>query len=90
MASLLIHSLSQSHLDENKGSRCISLHGPYYSTVVSLGAADFELEELRGKLDEQGLAIAEKQEASVNSRKKLAETTKGGRLLGVLHRTYRR
>ena len=63
---------------------------PHCVTVVSFGAADFELEELRGKLDEQGLAIAEKQEASVNSRKKLAETTKGGRLFDVLYCTYRR
>ena len=63
---------------------------PHCVNIVSLGAADFELEELRGKLDEQGLAIAEKQEASVNSRKKLAETTKGGRLLDVLYSTNRR
>jgi hypothetical protein len=39
--------------------------------------AEFDLETLRGKLDENGLAIAEKQEASVNSRKQLAERTKG-------------
>lgn len=38
---------------------------------------DFQLEDLRAKLDEKGLAIAERQQASVNSRKKLAELTKG-------------
>ena len=39
--------------------------------------ADLQLEDLRVQLDEKGLAIAERQEASVSSRRKLAETTKG-------------
>ncbi len=39
--------------------------------------AEFDLDTLRGKLDEQGLAIAESQEASMKNRKKLAESTKG-------------
>lgn len=39
--------------------------------------AEFDLETLRGTLDEKGLAIAETQEASVKSRKQLAEKTKG-------------
>ena len=43
----------------------------------SLPCAEFQLEDLRVQLDEKGLAIAERQEASVMSRKKLAETTKG-------------
>lgn len=40
-------------------------------------AADFSLETFRHKLDEQGMSIAENQEQSVKSRKKLAETTRG-------------
>lgn len=36
----------------------------------------FDLEGLRSKLDEQGLAVANAQEASVRSRKALAERTK--------------
>ena len=39
--------------------------------------AEFDLTELRSALDSQGLAIAERQETSVTSRRKLAETTKG-------------
>lgn len=41
-------------------------------------AAEFDLEGLRSKLDEQGLAVANAQEASVRSRKALADRTKGG------------
>ncbi|CAL8464232.1 g3767 [Coccomyxa elongata] len=37
---------------------------------------DFELEAFRHKLDEQGLTIAENQELSLTSRRKLAETTR--------------
>ncbi|BDA49351.1 Protein CASP [Coccomyxa sp. Obi] len=37
---------------------------------------DFELEAFRHKLDEQGLTIAENQELSLKSRRKLAETTR--------------
>jgi len=44
---------------------------------TSLVAADFSLETFRHKLDEQGMSIAENQEQSVKSRKKLAETTRG-------------
>ena len=46
--------------------------------------AEFDLEGLRTQLDEQGLAVATAQEASVRSRKALADRTKGGRsrLLG--------
>lgn len=40
-------------------------------------AAEFDLDTLRGTLDEQGLAIAESQEASLKNRKRLAESTKG-------------
>ena len=39
--------------------------------------AEFSLETFRHKLDEQGMSIAENQEQSVKSRKKLAETTRG-------------
>ena len=38
---------------------------------------EFSLETFRHKLDEQGMSIAENQEQSVKSRKKLAETTRG-------------
>ena len=40
-------------------------------------SADFSLETFRHKLDEQGMSIAENQEQSVKSRKKLAECTRG-------------
>jgi len=40
--------------------------------------AEFDLEGLRVQLDEQGLAVATAQEASVRSRKALADRTKGG------------
>ena len=40
--------------------------------------AEFDLEGLRAQLDEQGLAVATAQEASVRSRKALADRTKGG------------
>ena len=39
--------------------------------------AEFDLEGLRSRLDEQGLAVATAQEGSVRSRKTLAERTKG-------------
>lgn len=39
--------------------------------------ADFDLEGLKNRLDEQGLAVAENQELSLKSRRKLAETTRG-------------
>jgi homeobox protein cut-like len=39
--------------------------------------ADFDLENARGKLDEQGLRIAEHQEQSLKNRRKLAESTRG-------------
>ena len=39
--------------------------------------AEFSLETFRHKLDEQGMSIAENQEQSVKSRKRLAETTRG-------------
>lgn len=38
--------------------------------------AEFDLEGLRSKLDEQGLSVANAQEASVASRRVLAERTK--------------
>lgn len=41
--------------------------------------AEFDLEGLRAQLDEQGLAVATAQEASVRSRKALADRTKGGK-----------
>ena len=47
-------------------------------TARHLCPAEFDLEGLRSKLDEQGLAVAAAQEASVKSRKGLADRTKGG------------
>ena len=41
--------------------------------------AEFDLEGLRSKLDEQGLAVATAQEGSVKSRRALADRTKGER-----------
>ena len=38
---------------------------------------DFDLESQRAKLDDNGMQIASKQEASLKSRKKLADATKG-------------
>ncbi len=43
----------------------------------SVNDAEFSLETFRHKLDEQGMSIAENQEQSVKSRKRLAETTRG-------------
>jgi hypothetical protein len=42
--------------------------------------AEFDLETLRSRLDEKGLAIAESQETSMKSRKQLSEKTKGTKL----------
>ena len=39
--------------------------------------AEFELDSFRQKMDEQGMAVAENQESSLKSRRKLAETTRG-------------
>ena len=40
-------------------------------------SVDFELDNFRQKMDEQGLAVAENQENSLKSRRRLAETTRG-------------
>lgn len=48
---------------------------PFHSLPPAL--AEFDLEGLRSRLDEQGLAVATAQEGSVRSRKTLAERTKG-------------
>ncbi|KAK9803913.1 hypothetical protein WJX72_004650 [[Myrmecia] bisecta] len=61
--------------DPNAAERMVS--SPTASaTVVCNFWKDFELESFRGRLDEQGLAIAEHQESSLKSRRKLAETTR--------------
>ena len=39
--------------------------------------ADFELDSFRQKLDEQGMTVAENQESSLKSRRRLATTTRG-------------
>lgn len=39
--------------------------------------AEFELDSFRQKMDEQGMAVAENQESSLKSRRRLAETTRG-------------
>ena len=41
--------------------------------------ADFQLEAFRQKMDAQGMTVAEHQEATLKSRRKLAETTRGNR-----------
>ncbi len=41
---------------------------------------DFDLEAVRAKLDEQGMTIAANQEASIKSRRKLADVTKSALL----------
>lgn len=46
-------------------------------TAVCSYWKEFDLESLRGSLDEQGLKVAENQEGSVKTRKALAERTKG-------------
>lgn len=51
--------------------------------AASPSPAEFDLEGLRSKLDEQGLAVANAQEASVKSRRVLAERTKGGSVGGA-------
>ena len=42
--------------------------------------ADLDLDGLKRKLDAQGMALAQAQEASLKSRKQLAENTKGIRV----------
>ncbi len=42
--------------------------------------AEFELDSFRQKMDEQGMAVAENQESSLKSRRRLAETTRGDAL----------
>ena len=44
--------------------------------IHAMPCADFDLEAVRAKLDEQGMAIAANQEASIKSRRKLADVTK--------------
>ena len=39
--------------------------------------AEFEMDSFRQKMDEQGMAVAENQESSLKSRRRLAETTRG-------------
>ena len=39
--------------------------------------AEFEMDRFRQKMDEQGIAVAENQESSLKSRRRLAETTRG-------------
>ncbi|KAL4853646.1 hypothetical protein ACK3TF_005368 [Chlorella vulgaris] len=50
--------------------------GDVLPTVVQSFWKEFDLESLRSKLDEQGLSVANAQEASVASRRVLAERTK--------------
>ncbi|XP_010265204.1 PREDICTED: protein CASP [Nelumbo nucifera] len=57
--------------DREKGSS-----GPSSIVVVSNFWRDFDLEKERSLLDEQGLKIAENQENSQKSRRKLAESTR--------------
>lgn len=47
---------------------------------------DFQLETFRQKMDAQGMTVAEHQEATLKSRRKLAETTRGN----VVSRPVRR
>lgn len=63
---------------------CSVLDSPLPSTPP---LAEFDLEGLRSRLDEQGLAVATAQEASVKSRKALADRTKGACARGLEHGT---
>ncbi|CAL5227002.1 g9892 [Coccomyxa viridis] len=58
------------------GQSSPSQHDPGSSTAVYNFWKEFSLETFRHKLDEQGMSIAENQEQSVKSRKRLAETTR--------------
>lgn len=49
----------------------------YPANHFSCDLSDFDLETLRGKLDEEGLQIAENQELSVKKRRELADATRG-------------
>lgn len=55
----------------------LTLPNPALITTCCPVNTDFSLEAFRHRLDEQGMSIAENQEQSVKSRKKLAETTRG-------------
>ena len=48
-----------------------------WAGIVYTWSAEFELDSFRQKMDEQGMAVAENQESSLKSRRKLAETTRG-------------
>lgn len=49
----------------------------YNISDISLTRTDFNLDNERSKLDEQGLQIGESQESSLRNRRKLAESTRG-------------
>ncbi|EFN56705.1 hypothetical protein CHLNCDRAFT_144082 [Chlorella variabilis] len=64
-------------MERKKGSvHDLAGAGDVLPTVVQQYWKEFDLEGLRSKLDEQGLAVANAQEASVKSRRVLAERTK--------------
>ena len=51
-------------------------------------AADFDLEGVRHKLDQEGLSIAENQELSLKSRRGLADTTRSARPADHVYGTW--
>ena len=55
-------------------------HAAPRSRHLSVLNTDFDLEAVRAKLDEQGMTIAANQEASIKSRRKLADVTKSALL----------
>jgi len=56
------------------GGGCAAHEPPI--TQQRAGHADFDLESFRQTLDKEGLKVAENQEASVKSRRGLADTTR--------------
>lgn len=63
-------------MDSKRSVKDLASAGEVLPTVVQSFWKEFDLEGLRSTLDEQGLAVATAQEASVKARKGLAERTK--------------
>ncbi|PSC73915.1 Transcription factor CCAAT displacement CDP1 [Micractinium conductrix] len=63
-------------MDRQRSVKDLASAGEVLPTVVQSFWKEFDLEGLRGRLDEQGMAVATAQEGSVKSRKALAERTK--------------
>ena len=77
MAACSAASLTHRHV-WSPGSSGLALSSSFTAFVKLLVlSADFDLDALRSRLDEDGMAIAERQEESSKQRRALADGTKG-------------